>query len=90
MTVSNIQLFNILREKLGENQAESLVQFVEEKVTSKFEENKSNFATKEDIANLKTELSVQIIDSQKKIILWTITSMTALLTIALSLVRVIK
>lgn len=97
MTVSNIQLFKILNEKLGENQAETLVNFVEEKVQSEFEERKEIFAIKEDIAKLEgkfdtrvTELSVLIINGQKANILWTITTLVLLFGVAITILKFIK
>ena len=66
MTVSNLQLFKILKEKLGEDQAETLVEYVDGKVHDEFEVRKETFATKEDIAKMQTT-----------IILWTIATTIA-------------
>ena len=63
MTVTNLQLFKILKEKLGDTQAETLVEYVDGKVHAEFEERREIFATKEDLAKMQTT-----------IILWTIAS----------------
>ena len=49
MQVSEIQLFQILREKLGEKEAQTLVEYVETKVEKGFETKKDILATKDDI-----------------------------------------
>jgi hypothetical protein len=53
MSVTEIQLFQILKSKLGEKEAEELVSFVKDEVKSEFENKRVIFATKEDIANTK-------------------------------------
>lgn len=90
MTVSNIQLFKILKEKLGETQAESLVDFVEEKINSEFDDRKDNFATKEDLVRLETTLAVKIESSQKTIILWTIATMVTMFAISLTIIKLLQ
>jgi hypothetical protein len=54
--ISSFQLIKILREKIGEEQAESLASFVESKVKEEIDSTKNTLATKEDLANLKSEL----------------------------------
>jgi len=64
INLSSFQLIKILREKIGEEQAESLAAFVEtkvkEEVDSKVKEEvdskKESLATKEDLANTKAEI----------------------------------
>lgn len=48
MSVSEIQLFNILKKRLGESEAQSLVEYVKSKVNDKIESGKDIFLTKED------------------------------------------
>lgn len=52
MTVSNIQLFKILKEKLGDSQAETLVEYVDGGVHSEFEDHKDFLATKADLSEI--------------------------------------
>lgn len=63
MSVSEIQLYEILKLKLGENEAKALVNYVNSEVKKEFENNKEILATKadifivkEDIANVKAEI----------------------------------
>ena len=56
MQVSEIQLFQILREKIGENEAKALVEFVENKVEKEFDSKKDTLATKEDLANVRSDV----------------------------------
>lgn len=48
MSISEIQLYNASKSKLGDNEAQQLVDFVKSKVTSEFNERKDTFLTKED------------------------------------------
>ena len=56
MIVSEIKLFELLKAKIGEKEAEAFVEILETKVDKKFEEAKAIIATKEDIANSKVEI----------------------------------
>ncbi|MGB4775259.1 MAG: hypothetical protein WBP45_08805 [Daejeonella sp.] len=56
MSVSEIQLFQILKNKLGEREAEDLISFVKTEVKTEFENRKEILATKEDLANVKADL----------------------------------
>jgi len=72
MLVNEIKLFELLKAKIGEKEAEAFVEILETRVDSKFEEKTQIFkedtkslkeymdkvfATKEDLANLKTEIT---------------------------------
>jgi len=56
MTITEIDLYNILRSKIGEHEAKSLVEFVESNVEKKLEEKKDSFATKSDLQAIKAEM----------------------------------
>lgn len=58
MSVSEIQLFNILKNKLGEKEAQSLVNFVQQEVKAEFDNRKEVLATKEDVANVHKSIYV--------------------------------
>ncbi|MGI4751555.1 MAG: hypothetical protein ACRYFB_13060 [Janthinobacterium lividum] len=57
MQVSEIQLFQILKEKVGEEQAKTLAEYVETKIEKQFELKKDVLATKQDIGELKLEMA---------------------------------
>jgi len=56
ITTTDIQLFQIPREKLGDKEAEALVGFVDSKIKESNGQNLKIVATKEDIANSKAEM----------------------------------
>jgi hypothetical protein len=77
ITATEIQLFQILRQKLGEAEAEALVTFVDAKLKESNDQNLKVLATKEDIANLRTELKenignvrTEIATSKAEVIKW--------------------
>lgn len=85
LNISEIQLFNLLKIKLGEKEAEQLMNFVKSEVEhsseTKYEyinkdikalkeELYRSFATKEDLINLRGGLEVKIAQMESKLILW--------------------
>ena len=60
MIVSEIKLFEMLKAKIGQAEAETFVEILETKVDRKFEEVKTTLSTKDElraeIANAKAEL----------------------------------
>ena len=60
MIVDEIKLFELLKSRIGEKEAEAFVQILETKVNGKFEEAKTTLSTKEDVANLRGELKEDI------------------------------
>jgi hypothetical protein len=56
MQVAEIELYEILKEKIGEKEAKILVEYIETKVEKRFEEKKDLLATKADLANAKADI----------------------------------
>jgi hypothetical protein len=60
MQVSEILLFQILKGKIGEKEAQTLVEYVETKIEREFDTKRDVLATKEDLArevgNTKSEI----------------------------------
>ena len=56
MIVSEIKLYELLKAKLGEKEAEAFVEILEKKVDDKFDDAKQTLLTKEDLANTKVDL----------------------------------
>ena len=56
MNVSNIRLYQILKERLGEKEAGKLAFLVSTRIKNEFDSRKKIFATKEDSGIVKTEL----------------------------------
>ena len=57
MSISEIQLYQALRLKLGDKEAEELVSFVKAEVKSELEAKTSQFASKQDIADVRREIA---------------------------------
>jgi hypothetical protein len=60
MSVSEIKLYQILKDRLGDKEAAELVYFVSSEVRNEFDSRKEIFATKEDLGNVKSELMKSI------------------------------
>ena len=56
MSVSNIRLYQILKERLGEKEAGELAWLVTTEIKNEFDGRKKTFATKQDSGIVKTEL----------------------------------
>lgn len=70
---TGIQLFRILKEKLGEKEAEALVDFVDAKLKENNDVNAKILVTKEDIASTKSEIAATrtlIADTKAELIKW--------------------
>ncbi len=73
ITTTDIQLFQILKLKLGEKEAEALVTFVDNKIKESNENNLKVLATKEDINLLKIEIAklvLKISESKVETLRW--------------------
>ena len=56
MHVAEIELYEILKEKIGDKEAKTLVVYIETKVDKKLAEKQDILATKADIANIKADI----------------------------------
>lgn len=73
LNISDIQLFNLLKAKFGEKEAEQFVSLIKDKIEETFENKKDSLATKSDIARLEikiSQLEVSIAKTESKLILW--------------------
>ena len=70
MIVSEIKLYEILKLKLGEKEAEALVEFVDSKLKESNETNLKINATKEDLARVEGRLESNIANAKVDIIKW--------------------
>jgi hypothetical protein len=66
MVVSELKLYELLKAKLGTDEAEAFVAILEQRVDQKFEDVRQGLATKEDIAKLETKIA----DSKAEMIKW--------------------
>jgi len=70
IATTNIQLYEILRQKLGNQEAEALVGFVDAKLKDANDHNLKNLVTKEDLKDVELKLSVKISETKTDIIRW--------------------
>lgn len=66
--MSDVQLFQILKQKIGEQEAEALVSFVDGKIKENNEINLNILSTKEDLLQLEISLKNKLSDQFKWII----------------------
>ena len=57
IAISNIELYNLLRAKLGEKEAQAVTSYIDTTVADKFIAEKQYLATKEDIAIVRKEIA---------------------------------
>lgn len=72
-SVSAIELFNLLRQKVGEPEAKALTDFVTGEVERKFDSRKESLASRDDIHQLESRFSaleVRIEQNTNKLLLW--------------------
>jgi hypothetical protein len=56
MYISDFKLVDILRDKMGEQEARTLVEYIEERIEDKYLEARAVFATKEDLLKLEMKI----------------------------------
>ncbi len=70
IVTTDIQLFRILKERLGEKEAESLVDFVDAKLKENNEANSKLLATKEDLKDEIGATKILIAETKAELIKW--------------------
>ena len=73
MTVTTIDLFNILKDRIGEAEAKTLVEFVEYQVHQTLDDSKDFLATKKDILEIRSDfhqLELKVEQSKAEMIKW--------------------
>jgi hypothetical protein len=83
MSISQIELYDLLKSKLGDREARALVQFVSENVSEKMQEQKSILASKEDIKALEVRIESGFKDQLK----WLIVLMFGFSSLILALIK---
>ena len=84
MIVSEIKLYELLKAKLGEKEAEAFVHILEQKVDDKFEDANKTLATKEDVARLDIKIAETKIDLIKWMVGFWIAQMAAIIGLYLN------
>ena len=64
MPVTDIEIYEALKEQIGDKPARILLEYIETKTEKEFEKKKDILATKQDIAELRADLEVKIEQSR--------------------------
>lgn len=90
MVVSEITLYNVLKAKLGEQEAQTVVEGIKQEVKNEFDNKKDVLATKEDTAGLKEEILNLKIDMERGFrdnLKWTVATIIACTGILLTILK---
>jgi len=68
IAISNIDLYNLLRQKIGDTEAKAVTEYIDIQVESKFMDARAILATKEDIAIVRKEIA----ESKADLLKWMI------------------
>jgi len=74
IAISNIDLYNLLRQKIGDTEAKAVTEYIDIQVESKFMDARAILATKEDIAIVRKEIA----ESKTDMVKWVFTFFAAL------------
>ncbi|HEY9005972.1 hypothetical protein [Ohtaekwangia sp.] len=90
MSINQIELYNLLKSRLGDREAKALVQFVSESVSEKMEAQRIDLATREDVKGIELAmkgLEVKIEAGFKDQLKWLIVLMMGFSSLILALVK---
>ena len=83
MIAIELKLYDLLKAKLGQETAETFVEVLEAKVDKKFDDKKTELATKEDIAKLETRMEAGFKDLLK----WMIVLMVSFFAMLIAVLK---
>lgn len=83
MIVSEIKLYELLKAKLGEKEAEAFVEILEKKVDDKFDDAKQTLVIKEDLLKLQVEIEKRF----NQLILWVVGTGLAVAGLVLAILK---
>jgi hypothetical protein len=83
MIVSEIKLYELLKAKLGEKEAEAFVHILEKKVDDKFDDAKQTLVIKEDLLKLQVEIEKRF----NQLILWVVGTGLAVAGLVLAILK---
>jgi hypothetical protein len=84
--ISSIEMFNILKVKLGEKETKALTEYVESQVEKSIEKEKNVLATKQDIYKLEVKMS----EMKSEIIKWMFIFWIGQIAVTLAIILGIK
>lgn len=83
MIVSEIKLYELLKAKPGEKEAEAFVEILEKKVGDKFDDAKQTLVIKEDLLKLQVEIEKRF----NQLILWVVGTGLAVAGLVLAILK---
>jgi thermostable 8-oxoguanine DNA glycosylase len=97
MVISDIKLYELLKARIGEREAEAFVEILEKKVDSRFEEKKSEFILEKDKDKLLTKADALAIFSTKEdlantkvdIIKWLVGTAIAIISLVIAGIKLL-
>lgn len=87
MVVSEIKLYELLKAKIGEREAEAFIQILENKVDTRLNEKTTVFSTKEDLAKVEGKLLSTISEAKVDIIKWMVATAIAIVGLTVALMK---
>lgn len=87
MVVSEIKLYELLKAKIGEREAEAFIQILDNRVDAKLSEKTTVFATKEDLAKTEGKLLSTISEAKVDIIKWMVATAIAIVGLTVALIK---
>ena len=89
MVVSEIKLYELLKAKIGEREAEAFIEILENKVETKLNEKTTIFATKKDLAKVEGKLLSTISESKVDIIKSKVATAIAIVGLTVALIKLV-
>ncbi|MFC4231974.1 hypothetical protein ACFOW1_08735 [Parasediminibacterium paludis] len=87
LVISEIKLYELLKAKIGEKEAEAFIEILEQKVENKLQEKTNVFAIKEDLAKIEGKLLSTIGEAKVDIIKWLIATAITIVAVIISFAR---
>lgn len=84
-----LKIFEILRPKFDEEQAKVITEAIES-IEQALETNQNNLATKKDIADLKSELKVEIAQTKAELLKWLFLFWVGQVAVVFALAKLIR
>lgn len=85
MVISEITLYNVLKNKLGETEAQTVVEGIKQEVKNQFDEKKDILATKQDISDLRLEIERGFKDNLK----WIVATMLVVAGLIIAAIKIL-
>lgn len=89
LTINDIRLYELLKNKIGQQEAEAFIQILESRVDENINSKTSVFATKEDIARLEGKIDTRVSEAKVDIIKWMIATGIGIVGILMAFIKLV-